>query len=97
VLLCELIHDISFLDLEVSDDHGDEAYDSAFRTLFPLTWTNLGRHKAQATMKPSETSASVHNPMKRPLCETSAAEMTGAILMVKTMRMADATQALYYY
>lgn len=48
-------------------------------------------------MKPRETSASVQRPMKRPLWETSASEMTGAILRVKAMRMADAAQALLYY
>jgi hypothetical protein len=97
VLLCELVHDALFLDFEVIDDHGDDAYDSAFRTLLPFTCINLGRHKTQAMMKPSETSASVHKPMKRPLWDTSASEMTGAILIVKTMRMADATQALCYH
>jgi hypothetical protein len=33
--------------------------------------------------------------MKRPLCETSDMERTGAILIVKTMRITDAAQALY--
>lgn len=55
---------------------------------------SLGRHSAQATTKPRETSASVQRPIKRPLCETSAWEMMGAIFMVKAMRIADAAQAL---
>jgi hypothetical protein len=74
VLFRELIHDALFLDLEVSEDHGDEAYDSALRILLPLTWISLGRHNEHATMNPSDTSASVHNPMKRPLWDTSASE-----------------------
>lgn len=47
-------------------------------------------------MNPRDTSASVQRPMKRPLWDTSASEMTGAILTVKTMRIAEAAQALRY-
>ena len=57
-----------------SDAKGDEALETARLMRWPFTWMSLGRQSAQATMKPSVTSASVQRPMKRALCATSASE-----------------------
>ena len=88
------LHNELLRDLDVRLDHGADAYESAFLRRLPLAWINLGRHKEHATMKPRDTSASVHRPIKRPLCDTSAWEITGAILSVDAMRIAEAMQAL---
>jgi len=76
------------------EENGDEAFDMARLSLLPFACINFGRLRAHATMNPRDTSASVQRPMKSPLWDTSASEMTGAILTVKTMRIAEAAQAL---
>jgi hypothetical protein len=92
----ELSQSQLFLDFEVKEDQGAEACDILLRNFSAFTFINFGRQREQATMKPRETSASVQSPMKSPLRETSACEMTEVIFMVKAIRMADAAHALCY-
>lgn len=77
-----------------SEVKGDEALDIASLSFLPLACMSLGRHSAHATTKPRAHSVSVQRPMKSALRETSASVITGAIFTVKTMRIADAIQAL---
>jgi hypothetical protein len=96
-MLCSLGH-VSLRDplrtVPRKEENGDEAFDMARLSLLPFACTSFGRLRAHATMKPRDDSASVQSPMKSPLWDTSASEMTGAILTVKTMRIAEAAQAL---
>jgi hypothetical protein len=77
-----------------SELKGDEALDMARLSFLPLACISLGRQRAHATTNPSVHSVSVQSPINSALRETSASAMTGAILTVKTIRMADAIQAL---
>jgi hypothetical protein len=55
---------------------------------------SLGKHKVHATTKTSDISTVVQRPMNRPLYDTSASEITGAIRIVYKILIADATHAL---